>query len=106
MLGQTRRFELWYLLHFNLCQTPICRADYPRLIEKELKKLGVHYKYEKNSNDMYRLLKAHGRQDLAIKHAKQLEAHFKGQSDFANHNPCTKVHHLVAELFGQAKWIK
>ncbi len=54
-------FELWYLLHFQFFQNGMSRDDYKALIERELtKKLGRSYTYQKNSEDMFQLLKEHG----------------------------------------------
>ena len=100
-------FELWYLLHFHYYNTPISRDRYQKLIEGNLQpKIGNGYRYEKNSTKMYDILKEYGSLKLAIKFATKLEKDFDGQFDFANQNPCTKVHHLVAELFGLEKLLK
>lgn len=97
-------FELWYLLHFHFYNTAINRDLYQKLIEGNLKPiLGNQYEYQKNSIEMYNILQEHGNIKLAIKYATKLEAEFIGKTDYANHNPCTKVHHLVAELFGLEK---
>ena len=80
---------------------------YQRLIERNLKpKIGEDYKYQKNCKEMYGLLKENGNLELAIRYATKLEAEFEGRFDFANHNPSTKVHHLVAELFGLKELLK
>ena len=100
-------FELWYLLHFHYYNTAIDRSAYQKLIEDNLKsKIGVGYKYKKNSTKMYDILKKHGNLQLAIKFATKLEKNFEGEFDFSNQNPCTKVHHLVVELFGLEKLLK
>lgn len=100
-------FELWYLLHFHFYNTAINRKKYQKLIEGNLKpKIGEHYKYQKNSKEMYNLLKENGNLKLAIKFAAKLETEFEARFDFANHNPCTKVHLLVAELFGLEDLLK
>ncbi len=100
-------FELWYLLHFHFYNTAISREIYQGLIEGNLKsKIDEDYQYQKNSSEMYDLLKAHGSLEMAIKFATKLEREFEGRSDFAAQNPCTKVHHLVAELFGLEKLLK
>lgn len=92
-------FELWYLLHFNYYNHPISRKDYRYLIEENLKPyLGVNWRYEKNSEDMFNLLHRHGCQQTAIRNAKRLQKKYTGQNDFANHNPCTMVYKLVEEL--------
>jgi hypothetical protein len=100
-------FELWYLLHFHFYNTSINREMYQKLIEGNLKPiLGADYKYEKNSPKMYNYLKENGNLEQAIKFAIKLEADFEDRFDYANHNPSTKVHHLIAELFGLEKLLK
>lgn len=92
-------FELWYLLHFQFFQNGMSRNDYQKLIERELsQKLGRPYTYQKNSPDMFVLLQKHGNIKQAIVWAKQLETEFTGQTDYANHNPCTKMHELIEKL--------
>ncbi len=93
-------FELWYLLHFHYYNTLIDRAAYQRLIEQNLRpKVGNAYRYQKNSTDMYQLLKQHGDPVMAIRNAERLAVEFSGRQDYANHNPCTMVFELVKELF-------
>lgn len=92
-------FELWYLLHFQYYEHAMSRKDYKGLIENNLKPLlGEDFRYEKNSEQMYALLKKHGSQEDAIRNAKRLAKRFDGRKDYANHNPCTMVSALVEEL--------
>lgn len=92
-------FELWYLLHFQLFENAMSRKRYKALIERELsQKLGQPYVYQKNSPNMFTLLKEYGNIEQAIAWAKQLEAEFAGPTDYANHNPCTKVYELIGKL--------
>ncbi len=92
-------FELWYLLHFNYYNTPIDRARYQRLIEQNLRpNVGAAFRYQKNSKEMYKLLKQHGDQEVAIRNAERLAQLYIGQHDYANQNPCTMVFELVKEL--------
>jgi hypothetical protein len=92
-------FELWYLLHFNFYNHPISRKDYKSLIEENLRPhLGTKWRYEKNSQEMYKLLHQHGCQKTAIQNARLLSAAYTGKKDYANHNPCTMVYKLVEEL--------
>jgi len=92
-------FELWYLLHFHYYNTGISRADYQEMIENNFRDKGLAgYTYQKNSIEMYALLKEHGDQKAAIRNAKRLERTYAGRQDYANHNPCTLVHKLVEEL--------
>lgn len=92
-------FELWYLLHFQFFQNGMSRTDYKRLIERELsQKTGQPYIYQKNSEEMFQLLQQYGDIKQAIVRAKNLEAVFAGRTDYANHNPCTKVYKLLEKL--------
>jgi hypothetical protein len=91
-------FELWYLLHFHNRVTAMTRDEYKKAIEKAVnEKLG-----KKKEPLMYALLNKIGRQDLAIKWAKDLSDKSAGQS-FADYNPQTQVFKLVEELLGQSK---
>jgi hypothetical protein len=93
-------FELWYLLHFNYYCNGIQRDGYKRLIERNLKpKVGEGYRYKKNSEEMYNILKEHGSLTDAIRNAKRLAEVYAGREDFADHNPRTMVYKLVEELF-------
>ena len=60
--------------------------------------LGQNYNYEKNSLEMYNILKEHGNVADAIARAESLAELYDGRTDYANHNPCTTVHLLVKEL--------
>lgn len=92
-------FELWYLLHFHFYNHAMSRGDYQHAIESNLKPLvGNGYRYQKNSTEMYSVLKEHGSLDSAIKNAKSLVGNYDGRHDFSNHNPCTMVWKLVEEL--------
>ncbi len=92
-------FELWYLLHFNFYNTGISRAQYQKLIEKEVNIAAnrTDFKYKKNSKEMLAILNKFGNQKSAIKNAEKLEKLYFDRS-FSNHNPCTKVHKLIKEL--------
>ena len=50
---------------------------------------------------MYAILKEYGNQVQAIAWAKKLEA-IHTDENFADHNPCTKIHILVKELIDLA----
>jgi hypothetical protein len=92
-------FELWYLLHFHFYQNAMSRKQYQELIEENLRPfVGVEYMYEKNSSEMYALLKEYGSGEDAIRNARQLALLHEGREDFAEHNPCTMVWKLVEEL--------
>ncbi|NES75276.1 MULTISPECIES: RloB family protein [unclassified Okeania] len=83
-------FEIWYLLHFEYRDTAMSRKDYKKALTEKLNK-----KYEKNSKEMYEILK--NKQLQAIKNAeKLLEQH--NPPNPVNDNPSTTVHLLVKEL--------
>lgn len=92
-------FELWYLLHFQYYENGMSRMEYKNLIEASLKPFaGINFRYKKNNEEMYVLLKQHGSLDNAIRNAKRLSVNFGDRQDYANHNPCTMVWKLVKEL--------
>ena len=92
-------FELWYLLHFQYYENAMSRKDFKELIENNLKPvLGEQFRYEKNSEQMYALVKEHGNQEGAIRNGKRLAELYGKHQDYANHNPCTMVWMLVEEL--------
>ncbi len=94
-------FELWYLLHFHYYNNAMSRTQYQRLIEQNFQEnMSGPYKYQKNSTEMYILLKQHGSIDRAILNASRLAKQFEGREDYAKQNPRTMVHKLVTELFG------
>ncbi len=83
-------FELWYLLHFDYCDSALSRTQYKR---KLTERLGIAY--VKNSSDMYSILNA--RQDKAIKNAKRLYENQKGLPCHQQ-NPVTTVFRLIEKL--------
>ncbi len=85
-------FELWYLLHFEYCDTGIQRHRY---IKKLTKYLGN--KYKKNDPTIYKQLLKKGDQARAIRWAQMLYDLYDHTSP-ANENPSTCVHFLVTEL--------
>lgn len=91
-------FELWYLLHFEFYQDAASRHDYQARLEREIsKRMGVPFRYAKNSPEMYQLLKTWGNQEQAISWAERLEQWHEGEN-YADHNPCTLVYQLVKTL--------
>jgi hypothetical protein len=85
-------FELWYLLHFEYCNTGIHRHQY---IGKLSEHLGE--KYHKNDPAMYKKLTTIGSEEKAIKWAKKLYDLYDHASPAAE-NPSTCVFKLVIEL--------
>lgn len=76
-------FELWYLLHFQYYENGMSRKDYKGLIENSLKPfVGNSFRYEKNSEEMYGLLKEFGSLDDAIRNAKRLNTNFGDRQDY------------------------
>ena len=82
--------ELWFLLHYIFFDSAIDRKDY---IVKLSELMGR--KYEKNSDEMYALLKS--KQSTAIKNAKKLsKCYFPCNPE--KDNPSTNVQDLVEAL--------
>jgi RloB-like protein len=103
-------FELWYLLHFQYRNTSMSRTEYKTAIEDEINaKIAAQSKskkpkkfvYRKNSEEIYFILEKYGNQKQAITNAKKLILN-QNCSNFAIHNPCTRVHLLVEELNGDS----
>lgn len=104
-------FELWYLLHFQYRNTAMLRNDYKSAIEEEVNakivaisksKKPKKFVYQKNSKDMFAVLEKYGNQQQAIKNAEKLIANHSC-TNYAIHNPCTRIHLLVQELNGDSK---
>jgi hypothetical protein len=92
-------FELWYCLHFCFIQHAMPRQDYAQRISEELtNRLGKPFTYQKNDPGMYALLKAHGDRQQARAWAIRLEELHGDAQNYADQNPCTKMHHLVKAL--------
>ena len=92
-------FELWYLLHFQYYENAMARKDFKGVLESHLKPvLGNDFRYEKNNDQMYQVLKEYGSVEDAIRNAKRLTERYEDRQDYANHNPCTMVWALVEEL--------
>ena len=83
-------FEIWYLLHFNYCDTAFSRTQYK---EKLTAALGTEYL--KNDTQMYKRLE--NRQKEAIQNAKRLRI-FQCNKTIQNQNPVTTVFELVEKL--------
>ncbi|HTD98427.1 MAG TPA: RloB family protein [Mucilaginibacter sp.] len=91
-------FELWFLLHFQLINHAMSRADYQAYFEREVKRASnKDYSYKKNDPDTFKILKTYGSMANAIKWARKLEA-VETDQKYATHNPCTKVHELISQL--------
>lgn len=85
-------FELWYLLHFDYCDSAISRNDYA----KKLSERG--FDYDKADREVYDKIQL--QQETAIWNAKRLERHWNesGVHSPERQNPSTSVHHLVEFL--------
>jgi hypothetical protein len=85
-------FEIWYILHFDFCETAFSRLQYKEKLSELLKK-----PYLKNDPGMYVLLSR--RQSRAIQNARKL---YDKQCSLPlkNRNPITTVFQLVERLIG------
>jgi hypothetical protein len=86
-------FELWYLLHFQYCDSGISRTEFPIRLTKHM---GI--KYEKSNKQIYSRLRE--RQATAIRNARNLlkALRARGALPVQNANPSTNVHQLVEFL--------
>jgi len=86
-------FELWFILHFEFLNTAIGRTKYYEKLTELLSR-----KYEKNTSDIYGLLK--DKEATAIKNARKLEKiHFvSGVTSYEKMDPSTSVYKLVERL--------
>lgn len=92
-------FELWYYLHFQYLDTGVSRADYIKMLEREIRVLkNESYSYKKNDPLMYALLQKYGSEEFAINNARKLRDSYAADIDYAAHKPCTTVDQLVNEL--------
>lgn len=89
-------FELWYVLHFDCLESKNDRKQYIKILNEIFKSKGL-VKYKKNTLDIYKILKEHGNQKLAIKYAKKLEILHKGLTPEQS-KPSTSVFKLVELL--------
>jgi hypothetical protein len=91
-------FELWYLLHFDYTDAAHGRGQLCDKLAKSLRKQtgDSDFKYEKNSNEMYKIIK-HLESD-AIKHAEKLLRVHLDKLQHSDRNPSTTVHKLVISL--------
>lgn len=97
-------FELWFLLHFELPNSPQPRRNFAPMLEALIQSghpkfnRKHRYKYKKNATNMRRLLmEAGGSLERAKRHARRLRSRFS-DDNYALHNPCTTVDLLIEEL--------
>lgn len=98
-------FELWYVLHFQYRNTAMIREDYEGVITTEVNKCIANadqpsirqFSYLKNDERMYAILHEFGDEDFAMENARKLIGNFH-DTRYSTHDPCTKVHELVASL--------
>ena len=83
-------FELWFLLHYEYYSSQTHRSE---LIKKLSHKNRLGAKYQKNSEDMYEILK--NKQQTAIDNAQRL---WDNCNQDYNMNPSTTVFQLVNKL--------
>ena len=93
-------FELWFLLHFQYCDTAISRTAYIEKLESKIRECKGYktYRYEKNSKKMYDIITSLGNEKSAISYARRLRSTYSKEQKFSEHNPCTTVDRLIEEL--------
>ena len=83
-------FELWYLLHFNYCDTALSRDQYGGKLRTLLGR-----PYLKNDSTMFEAL--YTRLDAALRNARHLRNSYDPHTP-CDDNPCTTVFELVEQL--------
>lgn len=94
-------FELWYLLHFQDLESAITRQQYCEKLETWIRKKckNPDFKYQKEDEDFYQILKEHGSETDAMRRAEKLrEQHSAKAGNYNKWSPCTCVDLLVREL--------
>ena len=93
-------FELWYVLHFLYLDTGVDRKQYIEMIEDKVREASKSkkFKYKKNDEGFYQILKEHGDEEQATKRAQRLREIRGEEKNYAAHNPRTEVDLLVDEL--------
>ena len=88
--------EFWFLLHFAYYTANNHRAEYITFLNDKFKELGIG-KYQKNMQDIFKILLEHGNPKLAIRYAKRIIKDGVGKTP-TEIAPGTKVYELVEEL--------
>ena len=83
-------FELWYLLHFNYCESQLSRDSYCKKLT-----IAMNEHYKKNDHEMYK--KLHYKMGTALKNAAKLHS-VQCQKKLSDQNPITLVFQLVQRL--------
>lgn len=94
-------FEYWLFLHFNYSDAALHRDDWLKKIDECFQEHHLG-RYEKNLVNLYELVSADGRVEIAIENAKRRMSGFK-KTQPSSYDPGTKVHLLVEKLLGYLK---
>lgn len=95
-LWSNQCIELWFLLHFEFCNTAIGRDDYCRKLSVHLKAHGYAEEYEKNCMSMFEWLLPN--LEDALRNSKRLFRSHPVGLTAAKKNPATVVFRLFDEL--------
>ncbi len=93
-------FEIWLLSHFNYIDSNLSTKDCIQKVEQEFKKK-FEIKYEKNSKQVFELLKKETYLKNAFKNTKKQKRNKKENMDkksFDEANPCTNVDDIIRFL--------
>jgi len=93
-------FELWLLLHFELVVSAMGREKCEDKLKAIFKKHGITGGYEKESEKIFEIVNKYGSMEDAIRNAKKID---KGGSNYADHNPSTRVYEIVEKLIEEVK---
>ena len=84
-------FEIWFLLHFEYCESVISCKDYDQKLKKHFQRECARFGYQKNCDVFDKLSSL---QEKAIKNAEKL---FKSHSNLQD-NPSTTMFEIVKNL--------
>ena len=88
--------EFWFLLHFAYYTANNHRSEYISFLNDKFKEFGIG-KYQKNMQNIFKILLDYGNPSLAIRYAKRIIKDGQGRTP-TEIAPGTKVYELVEEL--------
>ena len=92
-------FEYWIFLHFNYSDSALHRDNWVEKLNLLFKERGIDTEgYKKNNQIIFNLATTRGSLQYAINNATRIERSYRRQEKPSVCDPCTKVHHLIAEL--------
>lgn len=89
-------FEYWLFLHFKYSDSALHRHSWTEKVDESFREYQLG-QYEKNLENLYELVSADGRVEVAVANAKRRMSNLKNTKP-STCDPATKVHLLVEKL--------